>query len=205
MKTKHLWILLLILALTALWGCGKDNPPAEEPPVETPKPPKGDEPTSPPVVEPPVEEPPVEIPDIPGEIVPPDIYPPIEGVTDAVSLDSIRSLFIGKWRKMVHITWAKEAIYEPASTITEYLPDGMYRLLPVVADTPLVIPFPEGFYRVDTSLLYRSVLDPTFQIQEQTHAYVYRFYEDKLRLEVVSGPVTESMDTPIIWIYKRIE
>lgn len=157
---------------------------------------------------------PPEIPVTPGETPPgempdddyPVISPPIEGETDEVSLDSIRGLFVGKWLETERIESAG-TVTASGDRIVEYFPNGTY--LPAFIypspEVQKVNPLTPMFYKIDAQLLYSYTYSVDDSFNDSFYNYHrYRFYEDKLRIEYVSGLIEDSMLTPVVYIYKRI-
>jgi hypothetical protein len=180
MKTITKYILFILLCLSVGIGCDKKDslPIIEEPVIE----------------EPIVEEPVVEEP-LPDDAVPPIIRPPIEGPSDTVSIDSIRTLFVGEWEQIARLATEEWPLEVQADTFIIYA-DGKY--------TRTIYTNPrEIFYQVDSAVLRTfDYYNDEIQI---VYGYSYRFYDDKLRLEIKEGLIDFSMNTETILVYKRIK
>jgi hypothetical protein len=188
MKSTPIFILLFMSLVIAI-GCDKKDAPAvEEKPV-----------TEEPVVEEPiVEEPVVEKPGmeepLSDDAVPPIIRPPIEGPSASVSIDSIRTLFVGKWKTIARWNSPERPLPVYGDTFIFYA-DGRYKY----HHNPNM----ETFYQVDSAVLHTR-----FYYNDErhnAHGLSYRFYDDKLRLEYVEGALDLSATSESIMVYKRIE
>jgi hypothetical protein len=194
MKSTPIFILLFMSLVIAI-GCDKKDAPAveekpvtEEPVVEEPI---VEEPV---VEEPVVEEPVVEEP-LPNDAVPPIIRPPIEGASASVSIDSIRTLFVGEWKQIARFANAERPLDVQADTLIFYS-DGRYT-------RNFQNPTIETFYQVDSAVLHTR-----YHYNDESlnaHGLSYRFYDDKLRLEYVEGWLEKTYDTESIMVYRRIK
>jgi hypothetical protein len=97
MKSILIFILSILLFLGLGIGCDKESLPIKE-------------------EESVIEEPIIEAP-VPDAIIPPIIWPPIEGPSAAVSIDSIRMLFIGKWKQIERLASAERPLAVQADTL----------------------------------------------------------------------------------------
>jgi hypothetical protein len=175
---KVILSLFILLCLSVGIGCDKKDslPIIEEPVIE----------------EPIVEEPVVEEP-LPDDAVPPIIRPPIEGASASVSIDSVRTLFIGKWKQIARLVSEEWPLPVHEDTLIFY---SDKRIMSKNSNV-------EIFYQIDSAVLH--TLHKHDNEMHNGHGYSYRFYDDKLRLEIIEGLIDFSMDTESILVYKRIE
>jgi hypothetical protein len=112
-----------------------------------------------------------------------------------------KAAIIGKWTKIAHgvdedhIQWfeAKAKDYP----IIEFLKNGEWKCYAAYASLP-----DETIYRYMISkthiIRYPHSKDESFHVTE------YRFIDkDRLKIKHIYGPISESMGTPFVYIYKR--
>ena len=178
METKKLNLLILLLLIISLGGCGqKDPPPVEDPPVEVPRD---------------TTEVPRDTTEVPRDTVEiprdPIVMPPLLGEPMIFNKD-----IIGKWNLIARGPDEDNIVEIEASGIyREFLPNGVHQ--GYWGDSKQI-------YQTDSLFLYLYADHPDNNFIDK-YTFINR---DTLKLTYVQGNKPDIMGLPLIYIYQRIK